>query len=109
MLGWIPNFRLWMLAGAIWAFVLFYLHSRFAWFWFNPIAIILDTGCVPMLFLMILFFTALKWLILRVGGARAYETIGVPAVSGFWMGIIFFESILRIIIWITGAAEAMWA
>lgn len=104
-----PNWHLWVLAGAIWIFILFFLHSRFAWFWFNPIAIVLAPGCMPMLFLMILLFTVLKWLILRIGGARAYETIGVPAVSGFWMGIIFFESILRIIIWITGAAEFMWA
>lgn len=104
-----PNYHLWILAGAVWVFALFFLHSRFAWFWFNPIAIVLAPGCMPMLFLMILFFTLLKWLILRIGGARAYETIGVPAVSGFWMGIIFFESVLRIAIWITGAAEFMWA
>ena len=104
-----PNYHLYVLTGTVVVFILSWLHARFAWFWFNPIAMGIAHLCMRNALLMIVAFFILKWLIFRLGGARAYGKYGVPAVLGFWLGLLFMMGITKLAIWITGAAEYLYA
>ena len=105
----VPNYHLWLLVSTIVVFVLFWMKSRFAWFFFNPIALGVLMGCGMWTIPGLVVFTVLKWAILRIGGARAYEKYGLPAVLGLWMGVSTISVICRIVWGIIGAAEWMYA
>lgn len=89
---WVPHFVLGLVISA----VLSWLRSRFVWFPLEPIGFILGTTASSLLFgLWMPFLVAwiLKTLTMRVGGARLYESRGVPlatgAAVGCFIGMIF--------------------
>jgi hypothetical protein len=96
---WIPN----MIIGMIIVGGLYYLHSRFVWFPFEPVGWILGTSYMSMLWgiwFPFLLAWVLKTLTLRVGGTKVYESIGIPVAAGFltgYMVIVLFGGIAGII------------
>lgn len=82
---WRPAF----LAGFIIAIVLMYLHSKFLWFPFEPVGMLLGISNWTMeqgIWLSVAIAWILKTLTLRIGGSRAYENYGVPTACGFMVG-----------------------
>jgi len=77
--------------------LLMYLRTIFPWFWIHPVGIITTyvfrhlTEGLPVL--------VLKWLTLKVGGARAYEKVGVPLVAGALVGLTFGVSLGMMILY----------
>lgn len=95
---WIPN----MIAGMIIVGGLYYLHSRFIWFPFEPVGWILGTSYMTMvwgIWFPFLIAWVLKTLTLRIGGTKVYETTGIPVAAGFltgYMVIVLFGGLLGI-------------
>lgn len=78
-----------VLAGFITALVLMYLHSRFVWFPFEPVGLLVGISNWSFeqgFWLSAAIAWVLKTLTLRIGGSRAYENYGVPAVCGVIIG-----------------------
>jgi len=84
----IPDYYSWFLGGIILIFVLEFLRARFTWFFFNPIGVVFGVGGPAHWFYggnMIIAFI-LKWFTLKIGGADAYNKVGVTAASGLLLG-----------------------
>jgi len=84
---WIP----YMLIGMVWIVVLSVLHARFVWFPLEPIGWLIGTTAASALFgLWAPFLVAwiLKVLTFRLGGAKLYESKGVPITSGAVTGAV---------------------
>jgi hypothetical protein len=78
-------------AGFIAALALSYLHARFVWFPLEPFGLFIATeewGTLTGIWIMFLAAWVLKYLTLKMGGAKAYENIGVPAATGFIAGLV---------------------
>ncbi|MEM2612922.1 MAG: DUF6785 family protein [Nitrososphaerota archaeon] len=77
------------IAGIITAMVIYYLHTRFVWFPFEPVGMMI--GIDPWSMLLALWQHALiawilKSLTFKIGGSKAYEEHGVPVAVGFIVG-----------------------
>ena len=96
---WIPN----MIVGMMIVGGLYYLHSRFIWFPFEPVGWILGTSYMTMIWgiwFPFLIAWILKTLTLRIGGTKVYESAGIPAAAGFltgYMVIVLFGGIAGIV------------
>ncbi|MGC9086072.1 MAG: DUF6785 family protein [Thermoproteota archaeon] len=86
--------------------LLFYLRSRFAWFFFSPYALFVY---YEVIFLNASIAWILKLITLKVFGAKAYEEVGVPAITGFLVGLTLLATIILGINSVTGGiAVAPW-
>lgn len=77
------------LAGAIAAFVLYYLHSRFIWFPFEPIGFLMGISWTNILYELwqpALMAWVIKTVTLRIGGSKMYDSLGRPIAAGFIIG-----------------------
>ena len=84
---WIPHF----VAGILFAGLLSWLHSRFLWFPLDPIGFLLITdghALIEGLWTVVTAAWILKLIVLRVGGSKVYEEVGVPVAVGFIAGTI---------------------
>jgi hypothetical protein len=84
-LAWWPQ----AIAGAIIPMALYYLHARFIWFPLEPIGFMLGISWVALLFELwqpALMAWVIKTLTLRIGGSKAYESLGRPIAAGFIIG-----------------------
>lgn len=86
------GFHWWMFPLAIVVVgILFFLRSRFAWFFFSPYALFFHSG-------MWLINAGLAWVLklitLKVFGAKAYEEVGVPVAIGFMVGVTLMATII---------------
>ncbi len=66
--------------------VLWFLRSKFAWWFFTPVALYFYSG---MWFLSAVPALILKWLTIKIFGTKAYEEHAVPLVIGAVIGISF--------------------
>lgn len=71
--------------------ILFFLRSRFAWFFFVPYATYFWFG---MWLLNAGIALILKVITLKVFGVKAYEEVGVPAAVGFLVGVTLLATII---------------
>lgn len=73
--------------GWVLGLVLFALRTRFAWFFIHPVGLIagLSSWHYVVFFTMLVGF-AVKLLFVKIGGARGYENIGIPMISGYTGG-----------------------
>ncbi|MEM3648046.1 MAG: DUF6785 family protein [Thermoproteota archaeon] len=83
--------------GIAFTFIAYYLRARFTWFLINPIGIALPAvwGMSHGMFWTWAFL--IKLIVLRAGGARAFERYYTPFAIGFAMGtgvLYFFASII---------------
>lgn len=96
---WIPN----MIVGMIIVGGLYYLHSRFVWFPLEPVGWILGTSYMSMLWgiwFPFLIAWIIKTLVLRYGGTKVYENLGIPIAAGFIVGymlIVLFGGFISIV------------
>jgi hypothetical protein len=80
----------WIIGGALFTGLLMFLRLRFAWFFLNPVGMIVGASCycwTPMFNMLVAWI--LKTLTIRIGGAKAYEKIGQPAAIGWLIGNAF--------------------
>ena len=85
---WIPV----AVAGAITCAVVAFLHFRFVWFPLEPVGLVLGAARqFSYLGYAFNFFVAwvIKGLVLKIGGAKAYEDYVLPFVAGFLIGYGF--------------------
>lgn len=75
----------WVIGGAVVTFACFYLRTIFPWFFIHPLGLSFSTWFWLMPAWVEMF--VIKWLVLRIGGAKAYERLFVPAVVGFAVGM----------------------
>lgn len=78
------------IAGFIITVALSLLRARFIWWPIHPLGFLIATSFSAMWFGSWNCFLAawiVKWLTLKVGGSRAYENYGAPAVGGFLAGV----------------------
>lgn len=69
--------------------LVYFLHSRFLWFWPDPAGVILGFSNYideRVTFLPILIAFVIKYIIFKVGGTKLYEDVGVPCAIGFLSG-----------------------
>ena len=86
--AWIPA----AIAGAITCAVVAFLHFRFVWFPLEPVGLVLGAARqFTYLGYAFNFFVAwvIKGLVLKIGGAKAYEDYVLPFVAGFLIGYGF--------------------
>jgi len=84
---WIPNF----VAGILFAGLLSWLHAKYLWFPLDPIGFLLITdghALIEGLWTTVTAAWILKLVVLRVGGSKVYEEVGVPVAVGFIAGTI---------------------
>jgi len=101
---WDPTYQVNIVASIIITGVLMVLRLRLPWFFINPIGICCTyvwrnmTEAFPILII--------KYLTLRIGGAKAYERIGVPIIIGALVGLTFWIGLGMIILHFRTAAIA---
>jgi len=88
---WIPHF----IGGILFAGLLSWLHAKYLWFPLEPVGFLLITdghALLEGLWTVITVAWVIKLIILRVGGSKLYEEVGVPAAIGFIAGavLVFF-------------------
>lgn len=86
-----PPYLPYILAGMAIVGFLTIMHARFVWFPFEPIGFLVATTAHTLLEGVWTMFTiawVLKEITLRVGGTKAYEGIGAPTASGFFLGYV---------------------
>ena len=89
------------LAGIVFTLVLGYLRSRFLWFPLHPLGLLVVTdqwASHTGLWSMFVVAWIAKLLTLRIGGSKAYEEYGVPAVIGFIVGFVIIGLIGGIVL-----------
>ena len=89
---WIPHF----LGGILLAGALSYLHAKFLWFPLDPIGFLIITdghALIEGLWTTVTAAWAIKLIILRVGGSKFYEEVGVPVAIGFIVGAVLVSFI----------------
>jgi hypothetical protein len=89
---WIPHF----IGGILFAGLLSYLHARFLWFPLDPIGFLLITdghALIEGLWTTLTAAWAIKLIVLRVGGSKLYEEVGVPVAIGFIAGAVLVSFI----------------
>jgi len=67
----------------------YYMHSRFLWFWFDPVGLLIGFSSnfdVRITFLPVIIAWVAKYLIFKIGGTKLYEDVGVPCAVGFLSG-----------------------
>jgi len=92
----------WFVGGIVLALVLIKLRTMFPWFFLNLVGVFFAWHSWFVGSAIIAF--VLKYLTIKIGGARWYEEYGVPAVSGYIVGttvvgmfFIIFETIYCLI------------
>jgi len=92
-----------LLAGFITTVILHWLHARFIWFPFEPMGFLLGFASYPAIRTGYWFPCLIAWiakmLMLRIGGSKAYEEVGMPVAGGILTGsmfIVFIGGILGI-------------
>ncbi|MBO3810088.1 MAG: hypothetical protein FGF50_10925 [Candidatus Brockarchaeota archaeon] len=73
------------IAGIIIAFILYYLRTRYTWFFINPVGVVLS----PIAFFALNAFLGwlLKYLTLKIGGTKVYEEVAIPFCVGWMLSI----------------------
>lgn len=67
----------------------YYMHSRFLWFWFDPVGLVIGFSSnfdVRITFLPVIIAWVAKYLVFKIGGTKLYEDVGVPCAVGFLSG-----------------------
>lgn len=86
----VPNvteFAGYTISGAIVSILMFMARARFTWFFLNPIAFFLCAdGNITVHFLSYAVAFVIKLVILKIGGTRLFEGLGVSGVVGYLMG-----------------------
>jgi hypothetical protein len=95
--NWVPNF----LGGILFAGLLSWLHAKFLWFPLEPIGFLLITdghALIEGLWTVITAAWALKLIVLKIGGSKLYEEVGVPTAVGFITGVVLMGFIRGLIL-----------
>jgi len=94
----IPDLPAWWTAGFIMVLVIEFLRTRFAWFFLNPIGIIVGTGAMCEWFYdgNLVLAWIIKQLAFRALGGKGYERIVVPIACGLMVSYAFFFMFLQI-------------
>lgn len=71
--------------GIVLVFIIYLLRSRFAWFFINPVGIAVS-WVTDWWWATIFLAFIIKYVVLRIGGARAYEEYLVPIAAGLLAG-----------------------
>jgi len=80
-----------MSAGILFAIAISLMHSRFVWFPLEPLGFLLATdghALIEGLWTVCLAAWVLKTITLRIGGSKLYENSGIPAATGFIVGVV---------------------
>jgi hypothetical protein len=94
-----PAYEPWwpqMIAGAVFAMLLSFMHARFVWFPLEPIGFLLATdghALIEGIWTMALAAWIAKTITLRVGGSKLYERSGIPVAIGFIIGLVIITII----------------
>lgn len=75
--------------GIILMGVVYYMHSRYLWFWIDPAGLIIGFSNYfdeRITFLPVLIAWVIKYIIFKIGGTKLYEEVGVPCALGFISG-----------------------
>lgn len=84
---WVPHF----IGGILFAGLLSWLHARFLWFPLDPIGLLLITdghALIEGLWTVITAAWIVKLAVLRIGGSKLYEEVGMPVAVGFVTGVV---------------------
>lgn len=74
-----------LIGGALTAIVLYYLRTKFVWFFLDPLAfLILPT--LPWVWITPIIAVILKYVILKIGGSRLFEEKATPFIVGYLVG-----------------------
>jgi len=85
-----PTIGIWGTLGFITVIALYLLRMRFAWFFINPVGVLVGTWCAPYAWLNSLIVVVIRLLALRIFGARRYEQYAVPVVAGSFAAIMLW-------------------
>ena len=78
-------------AGFIACIIVCFLHARFAWFFLDPVGILVGGSAYywwPPYGGSILMMTAIRFLIMKIGGARIYSRYWIPFAIGVIAGMV---------------------
>jgi len=94
----IPDLPAWWTAGFVLIVVIEFLRTRFAWFFLNPIGIVVGTGAMCEWFYdgNLVLAWIIKQAAFRVLGGKGYERIVVPIACGLMVSYAFFFMFLQI-------------
>ncbi|MEM2294558.1 MAG: DUF6785 family protein [Candidatus Bathyarchaeia archaeon] len=94
----IPDMPIWWIAGFVVVIIIEVLRSKFAWFFLNPIGIVVGSGAMCEWFYdgNLVIAWIIKQVSLRVLGGKGYERIIVPIACGLMIGYGVFFMLLQI-------------
>jgi len=89
---WSPAYNAWFVIGVVTSLSMMFIRLRYPGFFLHPAGFVGIypgwegvIGALPALIL--------KYITLKVGGAKGYDNVGVPAVAGFMIGLTFWATI----------------
>jgi len=97
-----PDTLWYMLTGAIVVFICFYLRARFPGFILNPVGFLFAYHWDPLLIALVI-----KYLSLKIGGARWFEKYNIPFAAGFCMGYGFSVIVSGVYVFFTRAVPEL--
>ena len=74
----------WIWTGAILAGIILFLKTRFIWFFINPVGLVLIGS--SWFFFNVVLAGILKYITIKIGGAKLFENVTSKVVSGFMIG-----------------------
>jgi len=83
-----------MISGIATVGIIYFLRMRFPWFWINPAGIAVGLAFPDLVFINVIPMFIFKFLVIRIGGARAWEQYAFPAVIGFMVGSAILYNLL---------------
>ena len=93
------------IAGFIACIIVCFLHARFAWFFLDPVGILVGGSAYywwPSYGGSILMMTAIRFLIMKIGGARVYSRYWIPFAIGVIAGMVVPNIFVGIILQMLG-------
>jgi len=94
-----------IVTGIVTVFAIQFLRMKFPWFFLNPVAIVVPL-LFPWMWIGYLVPFLAKFVVLRVGGAKLYNDVGVPIVVGGVVGYGLAKVIVDFIVFWTRAVPA---
>jgi hypothetical protein len=92
-------------AGFIACIIVFFMHARFAWFFLDPVGVLVGGSAYywwPSYGGSILMMTAIRYLVMRIGGARVYNKYWIPFTLGVFAGLVVPNLFVGIVLQVLG-------
>jgi hypothetical protein len=91
-----------MIFGIVFVGIIYFLRMRFPWFWLNPAGVSVGLAFPNLVFINCIPMFIFKYLVIKIGGSKAWDQYALPAVIGYMIGSgLLYDLIVGITLFFT--------